>query len=97
MSEDEKTKLLWWFAAIFIGSIGANQGINKMTPAVRYDAFTATDGKVLGSRISKIESEHNVVMYRLNTGRSREHDRIADLENDMKHCKKMIKQHNEKK
>lgn len=43
MGEDEKTKILWWLAAVFLGGIGTNQAINKVTPSVRYDPFTATD------------------------------------------------------
>ena len=43
MSEDEKTKVLWWVIAALMGSVGLNQGINKGFKEVRYDAFTASD------------------------------------------------------
>lgn len=65
MTDEEKTKILWWVILALLGSVGVNQGINKYTPSVRHDAFTGRQGEELEHRIDTLESKCAVVEWRL--------------------------------
>ena len=65
MGEDEKTKILYWFIATLIGSVGLNQGISKVTPSVRSDPFTGTQGILMERRVDKLETELSVLLWRM--------------------------------
>ena len=78
-TEDEK-KILWWFIATLLGSVGLNQGINKGFTSVRSDPFSGSQGRILERRIDAVENNCTLIEYRLDQGRSREHDAIQRLE-----------------
>ena len=65
MGEDEKTKILYWFIATLIGSVGLNQGISKVTPSVRSDPFTGSQGERMERRIDVIESDVKTLLWRM--------------------------------
>ena len=65
MGDEEKTKVLWWFIATLIGSVGLNQGINKVTPTVRNDPFTGSQGVLMERRVDKLETELSVLLWRM--------------------------------
>jgi hypothetical protein len=65
MSDEEQKKILWWFVATLLGSIGLNQGINKITPDVRNDPCTGTQGAAIERRIDKINSVQQTMLYRM--------------------------------
>ena len=65
MGEDEKTKILYWFIATLIGSVGLNQGINKGFTSVRSDPFTGAEGMYQERRIDKLESTVNNLSWRM--------------------------------
>jgi len=55
LSEEEKTKILWWVVGAILGSVGLNQGINKSFQEVRYDPYTGTQGRLVREQLDKLE------------------------------------------
>ena len=82
MGEDETTKVLYWFIATLIGSVGLNQGINKVTPTVRNDPFTGSEGREMERRLDRIDSEQQKMIYRM-----------LRREEDAKECRDMLQTH----
>jgi hypothetical protein len=65
MSDEEQKKILWWIIATLLGSVGLNQGINKITPEVRNDPFTGAQGQQMERRLDKIYSVQQTMLYRM--------------------------------
>lgn len=61
MSDEEKTKVLWWVIGALLTSVGLNQGINKTFPEVRNDAFTGDQGRVLRNDLRELEHEVGLI------------------------------------
>ena len=80
MGEDQEKKILWWFLATLLGSVGLNQGINKGFTGARSDPFSGTQGDDLERRIDSLESQCALIGYRLDQGISREHEAIQRLQ-----------------
>ena len=66
---------------IILAIIGGNVGfvLNKANTDVRADPFTGTQGTELERRIDELESRADVFDFRIQYGRSREHEAIKDL------------------
>ena len=80
MSDEEKTKIPYWLIATPIGPVGLNQGISKVSPNVRNDPFTGTQGAALERRLDSLEADCRVMGYRSDKGVSREHAVIQELQ-----------------
>jgi hypothetical protein len=65
VGDEEQKKILWWFIATLLGSVGLNQGINKYTPTVRSDPFTGTQGHSLETRVSNMYAEQYLLINRM--------------------------------
>ena len=55
MSEEDKSKLLWWVIGALLGSVGLNQGINKTFTDVRSDPYTGAQGIKIASEVKSME------------------------------------------
>lgn len=89
VSEDDKTKVLWWVIAALLGSVGLNQGINKGFQDVRHDPFTGSQGKILRTDIRSME--HRVDM--IDREQWRMIDRMQRREDEAEKCRELLDGH----
>lgn len=89
MTDEEKTKVLWWVVGAVLGSVGLNQGIQKTFPEMRGDPFTGHQGSILRDDINEVEHRVNDI----DKEQWRMISRMIRVETSTDKCTEMIQGH----